>query len=121
MTKWEVFKDPITWEFFEVKWPLQVILTANEWDKYIAHTQKFQDQIEREISREYIGYLPEDEMFDLLKAKTYKAPWISFLTPEDLSKVLPNLINAVMEINEMYLKWEKYKWIYRRANFLWYR
>ena len=109
MTKWEVFKDPITWEYFEVKWPLQVILTANEWDKYIAHTQKFQDQIEREISREYIGYLPEDEMFDLLKAKTYKAPWISFLTPEDLSKVLPNLINAVMEINEMYLKWEKYK------------
>ena len=109
MTKGEVFKDPITWEYFEVKGPLQVILTANEWDKYIAHTQKFQDQIEREISREYIWYLPEDEMFDLLKAKTYKAPWISFLTPEDLSKVLPNLINSVMEINEMYLKWEKYK------------
>jgi hypothetical protein len=43
-------------------------------------------------------------MFDLLKAKTYKEPGIAFLTQEDLSKVLPNLINSVMEINEMYLK-----------------
>ncbi len=109
MIKGELFKDPITWEYFEVKGPLQVILTANEWDKYAAHTQKFQDQIEREISREYIGYLPENEMFDLLKAKTYKEPWISFLTKEDLSIVLPNLINSVMEINELYLKGEKYK------------
>lgn len=98
--KWQYYKDEITWESFELQWPLQVILTANEWAKYAAHTQKFQDQIKREITREYIGYFPEDEMYDMLKAKLYTEPWIAYVQREDLEHTLPNLISAVSQVNE---------------------
>ncbi|GHV22141.1 hypothetical protein FACS189428_3730 [Clostridia bacterium] len=50
----DLYRDPITGESFEVTGPLQVLMTANEGAKYAAHTNKFQDQIEREVQREYI-------------------------------------------------------------------
>ena len=102
------FEDSITGESFQVAGPLQVIMTANEWSKYSAHTNTFQDQIEREVQREYIGYLPKNEVYDIFKAKLYLQPWIAYVTPEDLSKTLPNLISAIEEVNEHYLSGKEY-------------
>ncbi|MDR0283179.1 MAG: hypothetical protein LBI53_08090 [Candidatus Peribacteria bacterium] len=48
------YRDPVTGEIIEVQCPLQVIMTANEGSKYTIHTNVLQDQIEREIQREYI-------------------------------------------------------------------
>ncbi|MDR0369452.1 MAG: hypothetical protein LBH96_02740 [Candidatus Peribacteria bacterium] len=68
------YRDPITNTSFMLSGPLQVIMTANEGSKYSAHTNKMQDQIEREVQREYIGYLPKEEIYDIFKAKLYVEP-----------------------------------------------
>lgn len=105
---WQEYKDEVTWEIFKIKAPLQVILTGNEWQKYGKHTTEFQDQIERELERVYVWYMPENELFDLAKAKLYETPWIANVTEEDLKTTLPNFINAVTEINNLYVSWSNF-------------
>ena len=105
---WQEYKDEVTWETFKIKAPLQVILTSNEWQKYGKHTTEFQDQIERELERVYVWYMPENELYDLAKAKLYETPWIANITESDLQETLPHLINAVTEINDLYTSWKEY-------------
>ena len=105
---WQDYKDEITWETFKIKAPLQVILTSNEWQKYGKHTTEFQDQIERELERVYVWYMPENELYDLAKAKLFETPWVANVTEQDLQETLPNLINAVTEVNQLYTSWKEY-------------
>ena len=105
---WQEYKDEVTWETFKIKAPLQVILTSNEGQKYGKHTTEFQDQIERELERVYVWYMPENELYDLAKAKLYETPGIANVTEWDLQETLPHLINAVTEINDLYTSWKEY-------------
>jgi len=46
--------------------------------------------------------MPENELYDLAKAKLYETPGIANVTESDLQETLPHFINAVTEINDLY-------------------
>jgi len=104
LNPWESYRDPVTGEMFVVSAPLQVIFTANEWSKYAKDVSKFQDQIKREVERIYVSYLPDDELYDIFKAKLYQHPGLAQVSTMDLTVTLPALINASHTINDLYLK-----------------
>ena len=83
-------------------------MTANEGSKYAVNVNALQDQIEREVQREYVGYLPEKEVYDIFKAKLYVQPGIAYVTPEDVDKTLKSLVTAAQEVNDLYLSGKEY-------------
>jgi len=105
---WEIYEDPMTGEKFPVRWPLQVIFTANEWSKYESDVNTFQDQIEREVDRQTGWYLPNYELYDIIKAKLYESSNTVQIVPWDLNITIPNLIKAQEEINNAYLLWKEF-------------
>ena len=108
MENWDTYEDTITQERLEVQWPLQQIMTANEWSRYSQDVNRFQDQITREFKRIYIWYFPKAELYDVFKAKLYEHPGFAYVTKYDLTDNLKNLVDAIDETNQLYLSGKEY-------------
>ncbi|OQB41925.1 MAG: hypothetical protein BWY04_00538 [candidate division CPR1 bacterium ADurb.Bin160] len=69
---------------------------------------RFQDQITREFTRIPILYFPKEELYDVFKAKLYEPPGFAYVTKYDLTDNLKNLVDAIDEVNQLYLSGKEY-------------